>query len=319
MPYLESIRVFTRTVELGSITAGGRDNRLTPAVASNRIKELEERLGVRLFNRSTRRLTPTEVGRAYYDTAKRVLEAIEESEAAVASFSLQPKGALVVTAPLGLGRRVVAPLIPTFHAEFPGIEIRLRLSDRKVDYLAEGVDVAFALGDLQDSSLKMRTITDCERVICAAPAYLAARGVPEIPHDLIARGHNCLLLRFPGSREYFWTFATHDGPLKLTVHGAYDADDAEVLTDWALQGVGIANRPRFEVIEHLASGALVPLLEGTPPLPIRFACLYPHRRLQDPKVQVFIPWMVERCRQAVRARLGAGAVAPAQEEAAPQL
>jgi DNA-binding transcriptional LysR family regulator len=298
VPYLESIRVFTRTVELGSITAGGRDNRLTPAVASNRIKELEERLGVRLFNRTTRKLTPTEVGRAYYDTAKRVLEAVEEAEAAVASFSLQPKGALVVTAPLGVGRRVVAPLVPGFHAAFPGIEVRLRLSDRKVDYLAEGVDVAFALGTLEDSSLKMRTVADCERVLVAAPGYLVARGTPETPDDLA--GHNCLLLRFPGSREYYWTFQTHDGQRKITPHGSFDADDAEVLTDWALAGAGIANRPRFEVAEHLASGALTVLMPGTPPVPIRFACLYPHRRLQDPKVQAFIPWMVERCRQRVR-------------------
>jgi DNA-binding transcriptional LysR family regulator len=300
MPYLESIRVFTRTVELGSITAGGRDNRLTPAVASNRIRELEERLGVRLFNRTTRKLTPTEVGRAYYETAKRVLEAIEESEAAVASFSLQPKGALMVTAPLGIGRRIVAPLIPEFHAAFPGIEVRLRLSDRKVDYLTEGVDVAFALGTLEDSSLKMRTIADCERVLVATPGYIAARGMPETPHDLLAQNHNCLLLRFPGSHEYYWTFATHDGPLKITPHGVFDADESDILTDWALQGAGIANRPRFEVARHLASGALVPLLPGTPPLPIRFACLYPHRRLQDPKVQAFIPWMTERCRSRVR-------------------
>ena len=307
MPYLESIRVFTRTVELGSITAGGRDNRLTPAVASNRIKELEERLGVRLFNRTTRKLTPTEIGRAYYDTAKRVLDAIEESEAAVASFSLQPRGALIVTAPLGLGRHIIAPLIPTFHAAFPGIEVRLRLSDRKIDYLAEGVDVAFALGTLEDSSLKMRTIADCERVLCAAPDYLARRGTPETPHDLIAQNHNCLLLRFPGSREYYWTFSTHEGPQKVTPHGAFDADAADILTAWALQGAGIVNRPRFEILEHLASGALVPLLPGTPPVPVRFACLYPHRRLQDPKVQAFIPWMVERCRQSMRALLtGAG-------------
>jgi DNA-binding transcriptional LysR family regulator len=310
MPYLESIRVFTRTVELGSITAGGRDNRLTPAVASNRIKELEERLGVRLFNRTTRRLTPTEVGRAYYDTAKRVLEAIEESEAAVASFSLQPRGSLVVTAPLGLGRRVVAPLIPAFHAAFPGIEVRLRLSDRKVDYLAEGVDVAFALGTLEDSSLRMRTVADCERVLVAAPAYLAARGAPETPQDLLAQDHNCLLLRFPGSREYYWTFSTPDGPVKITPHGAFDADDADILADWALAGAGIANRPRFELAGHLASGALVPLLAATPPVPIRFACLYPHRRLQDPKVQTFIPWMTERCRRRVRELLSPPAAAP---------
>jgi DNA-binding transcriptional LysR family regulator len=307
MPYLESIRVFTRTVELGSITAGGRDNRLTPAVASNRIKELEERLGVRLFNRTTRKLTPTEIGRAYYDTAKRVLDAIEESEAAVASFSLQPRGALIVTAPLGLGRHIIAPLIPAFHAAFPGIEVRLRLSDRKIDYLAEGVDVAFALGTLEDSSLKMRTIADCERVLCAAPDYLARRGTPETPHDLIAQNHNCLLLRFPGSREYYWTFSTHDGPQKITPHGAFDADATDILTDWALQGAGIVNRPRFEILEHLAVGALVPLLPGTPPVPVRFACLYPHRRQQDPKVQAFIPWMVERCRQSMRTLLaGAG-------------
>jgi DNA-binding transcriptional LysR family regulator len=306
LPYLESIRVFTRTVELGSITAGGRDNRLTPAVASNRIKELEERLGVRLFNRTTRKLTPTEVGRAYYETAKRVLEAIEESEAAVASFSLQPRGAIKVTAPLGLGRRVVAPLIPAFHAAFPEIEIRLRLSDRKVDYLAEAVDVAFVFGDLEDSTMKMRAIADCARVLCAAPSYLAEHGAPETPADLVERGHNCLLLRFPGSREYFWNFATHEGPVKLNVRGAFDADDGQVLTDWALAGAGIANRPRYEVAAHLASGALVALLPGTPPLPSRFACLYPHRRLQDPKVQVFISWMVERCRARLR-ELDAGA------------
>ena len=174
MPYLESIRVFTRTVELGSITAGGRDNRLTPAVASNRIKELEERLGVRLFNRTTRKLTPTEIGRAYYDTAKRVLEAIEESEAAVASFSLQPQGALKVTAPLGLGRRIVAPLIPAFHAAFPEhrgapppLRPQGRLPRRRRRRRLR------PRRRWRTSSLKMRTIADCERVLCAAPGYLA--------------------------------------------------------------------------------------------------------------------------------------------------
>ena len=113
----------------------------------------------------------------------------------------------------------------------------------------------------------MRTIADCERVLVAAPAYLAARGTPETPQDLLAQDHNCLLLRFPGSREYYWTFSTHDGPVKITPHGAFDADDADILADWALAGAGIANRPRFEIAEHLASGALVPLLAATPPVP----------------------------------------------------
>ena len=153
----------------------------------------------------------------------------------------------------------------------------------------------------------MRTIADCERVLCAAPDYSRRRGTPETPHDLIAQAHNCLLLRFPGSREYFWTFATHDGPQKITPHGAFDADDADILTDWALQGAGIVNRPRFELARASRLGRAGAAPSGTPPVPVRFACLYPHRRLQDPKVQAFIPWMVERCRQTMRALLaGAG-------------
>jgi DNA-binding transcriptional LysR family regulator len=266
---------------------------------------------VRLFNRTTRRLTPTEIGLVYYDAAKRVLEAIEEAEAAVASFSMRPKGALKITAPLGLGRRVIAPLVPGFHDAYPEIEVRLRMSDRKVDLLAEAVDVAFALGSFEDSSLKMRTIAECERVLCAAPAYLERHGVPQEPEDLLSgKGHRCLLLRFPGSKEYYWTLATPDGPVKLTVQGPYDADDGEVLTEWALEGAGIVNKPRFEVAAHLASGALVRVLAHVQVQPVRFSCLYPHRRLQDPKVQVFIPWMVERCRRRVRALLGEGGAEP---------
>ena len=152
--------------------------------------------------------------------------------------------------------------------------------------------------------MKMRSIMDCERVLCASPSYIQRMGEPETPDDLIDKGHNCLLLRFPGSKEYFWTLAGHEGTTKLNVRGVFDADDADVLTTWALQGAGIVNRPRYELTEHLASGALKVLLRHAPPLPIRFACLYPHRRLQDPKVQVFIPWMVERCRRRVRELLG---------------
>src|SRR5918996_3111223 len=118
----------------------------------------------------------------------------------------------------------------------------------------------------------MRSILDCERVLCAAPSYIQPMGEPETPEDLIERGHNCLLLRFPGSKEYFWTLASHDGAVKLNVRGAFDADDADVLTQWALQGSGIVNRPRYELAEHIASGALRVLLSEAPPLPVRFAC-----------------------------------------------
>ncbi|MCV6547716.1 MAG: LysR family transcriptional regulator [Cohaesibacter sp.] len=293
MPYIDSLKVFVRVVELGSITSGGRGLRLTPAVASNRIKELESRLGVRLFNRTTRKLTPTEVGRVFYKEAVKVLDTLEEAEAVVAGFSDHPKGVIAVAAPLGVGRRVIAPLIPKFCELYPDIEIRLRLSDRQVDILQEGLDVAFFVGELLDSNLKQRKIMDCERVLAASPAYLEANGTPKTPFSLIEEGHNCLMLRYPRSPEYFWMVQTEDGLLKLEVSGQYDSDDGDILTDWALDGRGIVNKPRFDIAAHLKSGALVPLLQETPPLPSSFACLYPHRKLLDPKIRLFVDFMAE--------------------------
>lgn len=294
MPYLESLRVFVRVVELGSITAGGRDLRMTPAVASKRIKELERRLDVRLFNRTTRKLTPTEIGRAFYDHARQVVQSLEDAEAAVSSFSQQPRGAVRVTAPLGVGKRIVAPLIPEFVDKYPEVSVRLRLSDRKVDILEDGLDVAFFVGRPPDSVLKLRKIMDAPRVLCASPGYIERHGTPRVAEDLLR--HNCLLLRYPRSPEWFWTLATADGPLRLEVSGSYDSDDGDVLTAWAVDGRGIVNKPRFDIAEHLDRGALVEVLPDTPPEPSLFGCLYPHRRLQDSKVRLFIDFILARCR-----------------------
>ncbi|RCW88647.1 LysR family transcriptional regulator [Paracoccus lutimaris] len=294
MPYLESLRVFVRVVELGSITAGGRDLRMSPAVASNRIKDLETRYGVRLLNRTTRKLVPTEVGRAFYDNARRVIETLDEAEAVVSGFSGMPHGALRVTAPLGLGRRLIAPLVPKFCDEYPGVELRLRLSDRNVDIIADGIDLAFFLGEPQDSALKWRRIAECKRVLVATRAYLERHGTPERPEDLTA--HNCLLLRYPRSPEYYWVLQTPEGPQKLLVNGRFDADDGDVLSGWALEGRGIVNRPRYEVAEHLAQGRLVEVLAKTPPVPAQFGVLTPHRRLQDPKVRLFADFIARETR-----------------------
>lgn len=297
MPYIDSMRVFVRVVELGSITAGGRDLRLTPAVASNRIRELEGRLGVRLLNRTTRKLTTTEVGRSYYEHARKVLDALAEAEAAVSGYAGAPRGVIRVAAPLGAGRNLIAPLVPAFTEAWPETEIRLRLSDRLVDPLGEGIDVAFFLGTLKDSALTWRKIADLPRVLVAAPDYLAAHGAPASPDDLA--GHNCLLLRYPRSPEYFWTLETDSGPRKMMVSGRFDADSSEVLIDWAVAGKGIANRPRVEVEAHLASGALVTVLPHTPPFPAQFGCLYPHRLLQDAKMRLFIDHAIRECRRAI--------------------
>ena len=262
MSYLENIRVFVRVVELGNLSAAGRDMRISPAVASNRVKELEKYLGVRLFNRTTRQLTPTEHGQAFYKGANRIIQAVEDAEASVASLSGKPKGTIRVTAPLGFGRRFVAAGIPEFHRRYPDIEVRLRLSDHNVDILKERIDLAFRLGVMEDSSLRMRSIMECERVLCAAPSYLQERGEPQSPADLAKGNHNCLLLRFPGSTEFVWTLRMPDGVRKVDVSGAFDSDDGDVLLDWALNGHGIVNLPRFEVQKQLRSGRLVEILPG---------------------------------------------------------
>ncbi|MDR6634945.1 DNA-binding transcriptional LysR family regulator [Phyllobacterium sp. 1468] len=303
MSYLDNLRVFVRVVELGNLSAAGRDQRASPAVASNRIKELERHLGVRLFNRTTRKLTPTEHGRVFYEGAVKIIEAINEAEAAIADLSKKPKGAIRITAPLGIGRRLIASGIPEFHDKYPDIEVRLRLSDHNVDIMSEGVDVAFKLGILEDSNLRMRGIMNCERVICASPEYLQRRGTPLTPDDLIAEHHDCLLLRYPGSKEYFWTLQVPEGIRKLEVSGPYDSDDGDVLTQWALEGRGIINKPLFEVKSHFNDGTLKPILEDTPPASIQLAAIYPHKRFQDPKVRLIIDFMTERCQRLVNAML----------------
>ena len=303
MSYIDNIRVFVRTVEVGNLSAAGRDLRVSPAVASNRIKELEKHLGVRLFNRTTRQLATTEQGRIFYEGAKNILATIAESENAIADISNNPKGAILVSAPLGFGRHILAPLVPEFVKAYPDISVRLRLSDRKVDIIQEGIDLAFHMGELPDSNLKMHKITDVERVLCASPKYLKEHGTPTDLMNL-KRNHNCLLLRFPGSREYYWSFMGADNDItRLEVSGKFDSDHGSVLTQWAVDGFGIANKAKFEIQNELKSGALVPVLENHNIIGAHLACLYPHRRYQEPKIRVFIDFMISKCREAIASKI----------------
>lgn len=304
MAYMESLRVFCRVVELGSITSGGRDLRLTPAVASKRIKELEKHLGVRLFNRTTRSLTPTEVGKQFYAEALRILEAVDEAETVVAQYSDKPRGTIRITAPMAAGRRIIAPLVPEFADQHPDIDVRMRMSDRKVDLLADGLDVAFFVGIPHDSSLKLRKIADCDRVLCAAPEYLQRAGTPQHPDELVT-SHNCLLLRYPRSPEYYWTLKTETGFRKFEVSGKYDADDSDVLLGWALDGRGIVNKPLFEVGEHIRSGRLVEILPDARPMPSMFGCLYPHKKLQDPKIRLLVDFIAKQGLIKLKESIGA--------------
>jgi len=301
MSYIENIRTFVRVYELGSMSAAARDQRISPAVASSRISQLEEHLNARLFQRTTRKLNPTEQGRIFYDGATRVLDAVSEAEAAVGQVTRDPRGIIYTAAPLGLGRRIIAPEIPAFKAEYPLINLRLRLSDRKLDITAEGLDAMFFLGTPEDSSLRIRKIADCARLLCAAPAYITKRGTPKDPSELSTDAHDCLNLRYPGAPEFQWPLQTPDGVKRFAVTGPFETDDGDVLTNWALDGQGIVLKPIFEVADHLASGALVPVLTDTPPIPVQLAALYSHRRKQDTKTRLFLDFIAARIVAALNA------------------
>lgn len=291
---LNEMKVFVRAVELKSISAAARNLRLSAAAASHRILQLEEHVGVRLLNRTTRSLQPTEAGCIFYEHALNVLEAVERAESSMAMASGVPTGQLRVAAPLGFGRRILAPLVSEFHALHPKVEMRLRLSDHAVDILSESVDVAIRMSALPDSSFISRKLADCPRVLCAAPAYLERHGAPQRPEDLL--NHNCLLLRFPGSTEFRWTLDTPDGPQTLPVSGKFDADDGDVLTEWTLEGEGIMLKPYWEVADYLREGRLQVVLPEFPPEPVSLVMLYPHRHLLPAKVRVFADFLIEKSR-----------------------
>ncbi|MFC4671347.1 LysR family transcriptional regulator [Seohaeicola nanhaiensis] len=300
MSHLDNIRTFVRVYELGSMSAAGRDLRVSPAVTSARISQLEDHLNVRLFQRTTRNLSPTEHGRAFYEGACAVLETLEQAEASVMRLTDSPRGSLYVAAPLGVGRRLIAPQVPEFLAQYPEIDFRLRLSDRTVDLTTEGLDLAFFLGQPSDSTLRIRKIADCRRLLCAAPSYVARRGMPANGAELIRDRHDCLNLRFPGATEFQWTLLTPDGPQRFAVTGRCECDDGDVLTDWALDGHGIVLKPEFEVADHLRAGRLVAVAQETPPLPVQMACLYSHRRHQDPKARLFMDFTAQRIARMIR-------------------
>jgi DNA-binding transcriptional LysR family regulator len=299
---LENVRIFMRAVETGSFSAAGRKLRLSPSVVSYRIQLLEDHLNCRLLTRTTRSMSLTEAGRVFFDRCLEVVEAVERAEASIATEGgAAPRGNLHVTAPLGLGRRVIAPMLARYRTLQPQTEVRLRLSDHLLDLVQEGVDVAIRIARMDDSSFTLRKIADVRRLLCASPDYLARRGAPAIPQDLAA--HDCLLLRFPGSQQFRWTLDFQGEAVTIPVAGPLDVDDGDVLTQWALDGLGIILKPLFEVAQLIAEGRLVEVLPKAPPLPVTLGILYPTRRMLPPRTKSFIDLSVEEMRRHLTSQL----------------
>jgi len=291
MEQTAEISVFVRTVETGNFSTAGRALRLTPSAVSKQIGRLEQRLGTRLFNRTTRKLNLTEAGRVFYERCRRLLADLEEAEREVAQLQATPIGTLRVTATTTFSKRQVVPLIPEFLERFPGIRIELELDDRRMDLVAEGFDVAIRRGDLGDSSLVARKLCVNRRVICAAPAYLKRLGAPEVPEDLAS--HNCLTL---SASEPFndWNFGGPEGSKVLRVSGNFEVNHTDALYEAVLAGIGVARLATFVVGPDIKAGRLVPLLTDYVQEQSAIYAVYPHRRYLSPKVRAFVDFLVEK-------------------------
>ncbi|MGI9353165.1 MAG: LysR substrate-binding domain-containing protein, partial [Rhizobiaceae bacterium] len=227
------------------MSAAGRDLRVSPAVSSSRVSELEKHLGIRLFNRTTRNLKPTEQGDVFYKGAIKILDTISEVEGSISEIISNPRGTIFVSAPLGMGKKLIAPLVPEFQEKYPDINVRLRLSDRKVDITNEGLDAAFVLGQLIDSELRVLPVYEFERTLCASPNYINQHGLPQTGQDLLNHNHRCLMLRYPGLTEFYWSLVVDGQVKKFEFESPLESDDGDVLTEWALSGCGIINKPVY--------------------------------------------------------------------------
>lgn len=248
------LEVFLRVVQEGAFAAAARSLQRTPSAVSKLIARLEARLGARLFVRTTRSLTLTDEGDAYHRAGLRIVQDLNDAEQGVAAGAV--RGRLRVSASLPFGARYIAPLVPAFLERHPEVTVELSLTDDVVDLLAQRADVAIRMGALQDSSYVARKLGQTRRVVCAAPAYLRARGAPQLPGDLAA--HSCLGFTFRRGR---WPFVVDGRALEQPVSGNLLVNNGETLKQLALAGAGVARLGRFHVADELASGALVPLLE----------------------------------------------------------
>ena len=291
MDRITSLSVFAKVLEGSSFAAASRHFGLSPAMVSKHILALEERLGARLLNRTTRRVSPTEIGRIFYERSTRILADLAEAEQEASALQATPRGMLRVNGPLSFGVRHLAAAIADYLATCPAVEVDVTLNDRMVDLVEEGFDLAIRIARLADSSLIARRIAPCRIVACAAPSYLAKHGAPRRPAELAA--HNCLGYSYAALRNE-WRFSGPDGVESVRIAGRLNANNGDILRLAALRGEGIVLQPTFLIGDDLASGDLVPILPGYTPDELAIQAVYPHSRHLSAKVRSFVDFLVAR-------------------------
>ena len=289
MDKFKELTTFVDVAVRGSLSAAAREEGITPAMVGRRIDQLEERLGVKLFKRSTRKVTLTPEGITFFEDCHRVLDELRSAEDALTIGARNAAGRLIVTAPTAFGRKHIAPHLASFLAEHPNLSIQLHLSERIVDLKNERFDLAIRIADLKSADLVAVKLARNHRVVCASPSYLKRSGSPATLADL-AR-HNCLVTSTEDGMADTWSF--HDGgkPVTCKVNGNLQCNDGEVLTRWALAGEGLALRSAWEVSEEVKKGRLVSVLDEFAVPGNNIYAVFPERRLLPAKVRFFIDHM----------------------------
>ena len=296
MDNVKAMRLFLTVVQTGSLSGAGRQSGFSPASVSRQITALEDDLGVRLLNRTSRRLSLTEAGQVYLEHAERLLHDIDELRDAVSQMAVKPRGTLRIQSRISLGTQHVAPLIPTFLALYPDLKIDLWLTDNDLDLTEHGIDLAIRTGNLSDSTLIGRRLASSQRVICASPEYWAEYGKPATPEALM--DHNCLTYRFEfGTAAALWQFRIDTGQsINIQVAGNFQTNNGEALRVATLSGLGVAMLPAWSVKDHLKAGSLERVLSDyettVSDLDFGIYAVYLSRRNLSAKTRLFVDHLV---------------------------
>jgi DNA-binding transcriptional LysR family regulator len=290
---LEDMRIFVATVDARNFTAAASRLSLSKQFVSRRVMALEEALGVQLLIRNTRKLAVTELGQEFYERARRILGEVEEAEQAMSLRRAGPRGLLRVSAPMSFGMTHLSPLVAMFLRENDEVRFDMELSDRTVDVVGEGFDMAIRIGVLPDSTLVAQKLVDVRMVACCSPGYVRRRGKPAAPADL--ERHACLLYGHGGAVS--WDFVV-DGTVKgVDVHGPLRANNGELIRDAAVAGLGIARLPDFIVADALKSGQLVPVLEDFLPGATSVYAVYPQHRQSSVTIRALVEFLRTQLRK----------------------
>ncbi|TAL56263.1 LysR family transcriptional regulator [Pandoraea sp.] len=292
MDRFQAMQVFTRVVEANSFTKAADTLELPRTTVTTIVQNLEKMLGVRLLNRTTRRLSLTPDGAAYYERCLRILADVEEAEAAFLDTARRPRGRLRIDVPGSIGRLILIPTLCEFHLRYPEIELAIGLGDKPVDLVQEAVDCVIRVGELRDSTLVARRIGTFEGVTCAAPGYLERHGEPRSLEDL----EQHVAVQYFSSRTgriIDWDFIVDGKPLAVKMNGTVSVNDADAYVACGLQGFGLIQPARYMVRNYLESGELREVLPDCRPAPMPISIVYPHNRHLSPKVRAFVDWVAE--------------------------